>query len=69
VRQQLEQAEDRFAAGVANNLEVVQAQESLALADESVISSLYAFNVSRALLAHAAGVAEKSVEALFGGTK
>jgi len=69
VRQQLEQAQDRFAAGVANNLEVVQAQESLALADENVISSLYAFNVSRALLAHAEGVAEKSVEALFGGTK
>jgi outer membrane protein TolC len=69
VRQQLEQAQDRFAAGVANNLEVVQAQESLALADENVISSLYAFNVSRAMLAHAAGVAEKSVEALFGGTK
>jgi outer membrane protein TolC len=69
VRQQLEQAKDRFAAGVANNLEVVQAQQALALADESVISSLYAFNVSRAMLAHASGVAEKSVEALFGGAK
>jgi outer membrane protein TolC len=69
VRQQLEQAQDRFAAGVANNLEVVQAQEALALADENVIKGLYAFNASRAMLAHATGVAEKSVEEMFGGSR
>jgi outer membrane protein TolC len=69
VRQQLDQAQDRFAAGVANNLEVVQAQESLALADENVIQSLYALNTSRALLARAMGVAEQSVEEVFGGSK
>jgi len=67
VRQQLDQAQDRFAAGVASNLEVVQAQEALALADENVIESLYAFNASRALLAHATGVAEQSAEEVFGG--
>jgi outer membrane protein TolC len=39
VRQQLDQAQDRFAAGVANNLEVVQAQEAVALADENIIRS------------------------------
>jgi outer membrane protein TolC len=69
VRQQLDQAQDRFTAGVANNVEVVQAQEALALADENLIRSLYAFNASRALLARATGVAEKSVEELFGGSK
>jgi outer membrane protein TolC len=69
VRQQLDQAQDRFAAGVANNLEVVQAQESLALADENVIRSLYALNTSRALLARAMGVAEKSALEVFGGSR
>ena len=39
VRQQLDQAQDRFAAGVANNLEVVQAQEAIAMADENVIQA------------------------------
>ena len=38
---QLEQARNRFAAGVASNLEVVEAQESLARADETFIASLY----------------------------
>jgi outer membrane protein TolC len=69
VRQQLDQAQDRFAAGVANNLEVVQAQEAIALADENVIRGLYALNASRALLARAMGVAEQSAEEVFGGSR
>jgi outer membrane protein TolC len=69
VRKQLDQAQDRFAAGVANNLEVVQAQEALALADENVIRSLYGFSGARAALAHATGVTEKSVEEVFGRDK
>jgi outer membrane protein TolC len=69
VRQQLDQAQDRFAAGVANNLEVVQAQEAIAFADENVIRSLYALNTSRALLARAMGVAEQSAEEVFGGSR
>jgi outer membrane protein TolC len=67
VRQQLDQAQDRFAAGVASNLEVVQAQESLALADENMISGLFAFNAARAALAASMGVVERSVQELFGG--
>ena len=35
-QQQLAQAQDRFAAGVANGLEVVQAQEAIATADENL---------------------------------
>jgi len=69
VRQQLDQAQDRFAAGVANNLEVVQAQEAVALADENIIRSLYGLNAARAVLAHATGVTEKSVEDVFGRGK
>lgn len=56
--QQELQARDRFAAGVTNNLEVVQAQEALATANENLISSLYSYNVAKAALARAVGAAE-----------
>jgi outer membrane protein TolC len=58
--QTLTQAQDRFAAGVADNLEVVQAQESVASADQSYIASVYSFNVAKISLAQAIGVAEQS---------
>ena len=54
------QAQDRFRAGVADNLEVVQAQESVAAANQSYINSLYAFNLAKISLAQAIGVAEQS---------
>jgi outer membrane protein TolC len=53
--QELEQTRDRFAAGVAGNIEVVQAQEAVATATENYISSLYAHNLAKASLAHAIG--------------
>ncbi|HEV3215757.1 MAG TPA: TolC family protein [Vicinamibacterales bacterium] len=53
--QELEQTRDRFAAGVAGNIEVVQAQETVVTATESYISSLYAHNLAKASLAHAIG--------------
>lgn len=59
--QELSQAHDRFAAGVADNLEVVQAQESVASANENYISSLYAHNVAKVELAKAMGYAEQGV--------
>jgi outer membrane protein TolC len=58
--QTLAQARDRFRAGVADNLEVVQAQESVASANQSYINSLYAFNLAKISLAQAIGVAEQS---------
>ena len=58
--QTLAQAQDRFRAGVADNLEVVQAQESVASANQSYIASLYAFNLAKISLAQAIGVAEQS---------
>lgn len=60
--QTLTQARDRFAAGVTDNLEVVQAQESLASANESYIASLYAHNVAKVELARAIGYAEEGVK-------
>jgi len=66
--QTLSQAQDRFASGVADNLEVVQAQESVATASQSYIASLYSFNLAKISLAQALGVAEKSaLQYLLGG--
>ena len=65
-QQALGQARDRFAAGVADNLEVVQAQEAVATANDSYISSVYAHNIAKASLARAVGVAEKSVKEFLG---
>jgi outer membrane protein TolC len=56
----LVQAQDRFAAGVANNLDVVQAQESVARANQSYIAGLYAFNLAKVSLAQAIGIAEEA---------
>ena len=59
-RDQLDQAQDRFSAGVAGNIEVVQAQEALATATETYISSLYAHSIAKGRLAQVLGVAESS---------
>jgi outer membrane protein TolC len=66
--QQLKQAEDRFAAGVANNIEVVQAQEAVATADENYISALFSYNLGKATLARSMGGAEKMYLQFLGGT-
>jgi outer membrane protein TolC len=58
--QTLKQAQDRFLSGVADNLEVVQAQESVASAQQSYISSLYSYNLAKVSLAQAIGIAEQS---------
>jgi outer membrane protein TolC len=55
------QAEDRFRAGVANNIEVVTAQDEYARANDNQISALYRYNQSRADLARATG----QIEALY----
>jgi len=60
--QTLVQARDRFTAGVTDNLEVVEAQDALATANENYISSLYAHNVAKISLARAIGFAEEGVK-------
>lgn len=67
-KEQLQQSQDRFAAGVATSIEVVQAQESLATANENYISSLYAYNVAEASLARALGGTAELFEQLLGGS-
>ncbi len=55
------EARDRFRAGATDNLEVVQAQETVATANESYIASLYAYNLARVRLARATGTAERGI--------
>jgi len=57
----LRQARDRFAAGVANTIEVVQAQEAVAVAEQDYISSLYAHYLAALSLARATGDAEQGL--------
>jgi outer membrane protein TolC len=64
--QELTQARDRLAAGVANNLEVVQAQQSVTTADEQYIDALLGYDVSKAVLARSLGDAEAAVERILG---
>jgi len=64
----LTQARDRFAAGVADTIETVQAEESVAAANEDYISSLYSYNLAKVSLARAMGVAEESMKQLFPAT-
>ncbi|MBZ5606368.1 MAG: TolC family protein [Acidobacteriia bacterium] len=64
--QTLTQARDRFAAGVADNIEVVQAQESVAGANQSLISAILLHNLAKVSLARAVGAAETSLKQFMG---
>ena len=61
-QQEVTQARDRFQAGVANNIEIVTAQDELARANDNQIGALYRYNQSRADLARSVG----QMEALYG---
>ena len=59
-RQTLTQAQDRFSAGVTNNIEVIQAQESLVTANRQYIEALRAHNLAKLTLTRAMGSAEQT---------
>lgn len=65
--QQLTEARDRLRTGVADTLEVVQAQESVASANETYISSLYALNLAKTALARAMGQLESGLKGFLEG--
>jgi len=65
--QALTQSRDRFSAGVTDNLEVVQAQEAVASAHESLISSLYMHNLAKVSYARSLGRAEEGVREYLRG--
>src|SRR5580704_2125834 len=58
----LTQARDRFASGVSDTIEVVQAQGSVAVANDNLISALYAHNLSKVELARALGSTEQRIQ-------
>jgi outer membrane protein TolC len=63
----LAQSRDRFAAGVTDTVEVVQAEEAVASAHESYIASLYADNYAKISLARALGAGEQGVKEFLKG--
>lgn len=64
---QLQQARDRFAAGVSSSLEVTQAQEALSLADERSVAALESYNHAKIALARGLGVAGESAARFLRG--
>ncbi|MEJ2288857.1 MAG: TolC family protein, partial [Deinococcales bacterium] len=65
---QLEQSQDRFAAGVVSGVEVVQSQQTLATAHDNQIASLLAYNLAEVRLARALGVATDGLQRFLGGS-
>jgi outer membrane protein TolC len=63
----LAQSRDRFTAGVADTVEVVQSQQAVASAHEQYISSLYSYNYAKISLARVMGAAEEGVRQYFKG--
>jgi outer membrane protein TolC len=63
----LARSKDRFTSGVTDSVEVVQAQQSLASANDQYITSLYSHNFAKLSLARALGVARTSYQQYLGG--
>jgi outer membrane protein TolC len=67
--QQLVQARDRFAAGVGSNIEVVQAQESVATTNSQFITSTYGYNLAKGGLIRGMGGSEAVLKQIIGGSR
>ena len=63
----LSEAQQRFHAGVADNLPVSQAQSQFEQANDQYISALYQHNVAKLTLARAMGVAQTNYKDYLGG--
>jgi outer membrane protein TolC len=61
----LRQSRDRFTAGVTNTVEIVQAQQSVADADENLISAQFQYNIAKVELARSLGLAEEGMRTYF----
>ena len=61
----LRQSRDRFTAGVTNTVEIVQAQQAVAVADENLINAQFQYNVAKVSLARAVGLADEGVRGYF----
>jgi len=65
--QTLTQSRDRFSAGVADSVEVVQSEDAVASAHEQYIDSLYNDDSAKLSLIRAMGMAEDGVKQYFKG--
>lgn len=63
----LARSKDRFSSGVTDSVEVVQAEQSLASANDQYITSLYSHNFAKLSLARALGVARTNYQQYLGG--
>ncbi|MDE3104831.1 MAG: TolC family protein [Acidobacteriota bacterium] len=63
----LSEAQQRFHAGVADNLPVTQAQAQVQQANDQYIAALYQHNVAKLTLARALGVAQTNYKDYLGG--
>jgi outer membrane protein TolC len=63
----LSEAQERYKAGVSDNLAVSQAQQSVAQANDQYVDSLYRHNIAKLSLARALGVAQTSYKDYVGG--
>jgi len=63
----LSEAQQRYAAGVSDNLEVSQAQQAVAQANNEYVGSLYQQNVAKLSLARALGLADRNYKQYVGG--
>lgn len=61
----LTQSRDRFAAGVTDTVEVVQAEQAVVQADQDYISAVFEHNLAKVSLARAMGNAEQTLPELL----
>jgi outer membrane protein TolC len=63
----LSRSKDRFASGVSDSVEVVQAEQALSSANDQYITSLYSHNLAKLSLARALGLARTDYAHFLGG--
>lgn len=63
----LSEAQQRYKAGVSDNLAVSQAQQAVAQANEQYVAALYRHNMAKLSLARALGVAQSDYKDYLGG--
>jgi outer membrane protein TolC len=63
----LVQARDRFVAGIADTVEVVQAQQTVAQADNDYINAVFEHNLAKVALSRAMGQAELTIQKFLKG--
>jgi outer membrane protein TolC len=63
----LSEAQDRFKAGISDNLATSQAETQVEQANDQYISALYQHNIAKLSLARALGIAQTNYKDYFGG--